>query len=77
MMQTLKSGLTIGMLVTALAMTGGCGDNDNSGNGNDRGVHHFCWKERGWGGNVKTSKQGGRGSGPRRVRQAQASEVSS
>ena len=37
MMRTLKSGLTIGMLVTALAMTGGCGDNDNSGNGNDNG----------------------------------------
>lgn len=34
MMRMLKSGLTIGMLVTALAMTGGCGDNDNSGNGN-------------------------------------------
>jgi len=32
----LKSGLTIGMLVAALAMTGGCGENDNS-NGNDNG----------------------------------------
>jgi hypothetical protein len=38
MMRTLKSGLTIGMLVAALAMTGGCGDNDNSGNGNDNGA---------------------------------------
>ncbi len=39
MKHTLKSGLTIGMLVAALAMTGGCGDNDNSGNenGNDNG----------------------------------------
>lgn len=39
MKYTLKSGLTIGMLVAALAMTGGCGDNDNSGsdNGNDNG----------------------------------------
>ena len=37
MMHTIKSGLTIGMLVTALAMTGGCGENDNSGNGNDNG----------------------------------------
>jgi hypothetical protein len=36
MMRTLKSGLTIGMLVAALALTSGCGDNDNSGdNGND------------------------------------------
>jgi hypothetical protein len=37
MMRTLKSGLTIGMLVAALAMTAGCGENDNSGNenGND------------------------------------------
>lgn len=37
MKYTLKSGLTIGMLVAALALTGGCGDNDNSGNenGND------------------------------------------
>jgi hypothetical protein len=35
MKYTLKSGLTIGMMVAALAMTGGCGDNDNSGNGND------------------------------------------
>ncbi|MCC6849463.1 MAG: hypothetical protein IT294_13260, partial [Deltaproteobacteria bacterium] len=35
--RTLKSGLTIGMLVAALAMTGGCGDNDNSDNGNDNG----------------------------------------
>jgi hypothetical protein len=31
-MRTLKSGLTIGMLVAALAMTGGCGENDNSTN---------------------------------------------
>ncbi len=31
MRYTLKSGLTIGMLVAALALTGGCGDNDNSG----------------------------------------------
>jgi hypothetical protein len=30
----LTSGLTIGMLVAALALTGGCGDNDNSGNDN-------------------------------------------
>jgi len=37
MMRTFKSGLTIGMLVAALAMTGGCGDNDNSGNNNDNG----------------------------------------
>jgi hypothetical protein len=37
MKHTLKSGLTMGMLVTALALTGGCGDNDNSGNGNDNG----------------------------------------
>ena len=37
MMPTFKSGLTIGMLVAALAMTGGCGDNDNSGNNNDNG----------------------------------------
>ena len=38
MMRTLKSGLTIGMLVAALAVTSGCGDNDNSGdNGNDNG----------------------------------------
>ncbi len=37
MKYTLKSGLTIGMLVAALAMTGGCGDNDNSDNGNDNG----------------------------------------
>jgi hypothetical protein len=37
MMRTLKSGLTIGMLVAALAMTGGCGDNDNSTNGNENG----------------------------------------
>ncbi len=39
MKYTLKSGLTIGMLVAALALTGGCGDNDNSGNenGNDNG----------------------------------------
>lgn len=36
MKHTLKSGLTIGMLVAALALTGGCGDNDNS-NGNDNG----------------------------------------
>lgn len=35
MKHTLKSGLTIGMLVAALALTGGCGDNDNSGNFND------------------------------------------
>lgn len=36
MMRTLKSGLTIGMLVAALAVSSGCGDNDNSGdNGND------------------------------------------
>jgi hypothetical protein len=35
MKSTLKSGLTIGMLVAALALTGGCGDNDNSGNFND------------------------------------------
>ena len=34
MMRTLKSGLTIGMLVAALALTGGCGDNDNSDNDN-------------------------------------------
>ena len=37
MKRTLKSGLTIGMLVAALALTGGCGDNDNSDNGNDNG----------------------------------------
>lgn len=37
MKHTLKSGLTIGMLVAALAFTGGCGDNDNSDNGNDNG----------------------------------------
>ncbi len=38
MMRTLKSGLTIGMLVAAMALTSGCGDNDNSGdNGNDNG----------------------------------------
>src|SRR5678815_1481073 len=37
MKHTLKSGLTIGMLVAALALTGGCGDNDNSGNFNDNG----------------------------------------
>ena len=37
MMRTLKSGLTIGMLVAALALTSGCGDNDNSDNGNDNG----------------------------------------
>ena len=35
MKHTLRSGLTIGLLVAALAMTGGCGDNDNSTNGND------------------------------------------
>lgn len=39
MMRTLKSGLTIGMLVAALSMTAGCGDNDNNNNenGNDNG----------------------------------------
>lgn len=37
MMRTLKSGLTIGMLVAAMALTSGCGDNDNSDNGNDNG----------------------------------------
>jgi len=37
MKYTLKSSLTIGMLVAALALTGGCGDNDNSGNFNDNG----------------------------------------
>jgi hypothetical protein len=37
MRHSLKSGLTIGMLVAALAMTGGCGSNDNS-NGNDNGA---------------------------------------
>jgi hypothetical protein len=37
MKSTLKSGLTIGMLVAALALTGGCGDNDNSGNFNGNG----------------------------------------
>ncbi len=36
MRHSLKSGLTIGMLVAALAMTGGCGSNDNS-IGNDNG----------------------------------------
>ena len=38
MKHTLKSGVTIGMLVAALALTGGCGDNDNSGNVNDNGA---------------------------------------
>lgn len=37
MMRTIKAGLTVGMLVTALALTSGCGDNDNSDNGNDNG----------------------------------------
>ena len=37
MRYTLKSGLTIGMLVVALAMFGGCGDNDNSGENDNRG----------------------------------------
>ena len=37
MMHTLKTGLTIGMLVAAMALTSGCGDNDNSSNGNDNG----------------------------------------
>ncbi len=37
MTRTLSSGLTIGMLVAALAMTGGCGENDNSGNNNSGG----------------------------------------
>ena len=36
MMRTFKSGLTIGMLVAAMAMSAGCGDNDNS-SGNDNG----------------------------------------
>ncbi|MEB2285326.1 MAG: hypothetical protein B6D46_12880 [Polyangiaceae bacterium UTPRO1] len=34
MKYTLKSGLTIGMMVAALALTGGCGDNDNNHNDN-------------------------------------------
>ncbi len=34
MIRTLKSGLTIGMLVAALTLTSGCGDNDNSENDN-------------------------------------------
>ncbi len=39
MMRTLKSGLTIGLMVAALAMTAGCGDNDNNNeNGNDNGT---------------------------------------
>ena len=37
MKHMLKSSLTIGMLVAALTLTGGCGDNDNSGNFNDNG----------------------------------------
>lgn len=37
MIRTLKSGLTVGMLVAALALTPGCGDNDNSENANDNG----------------------------------------
>ncbi len=37
MKHTVKSGLTIGMLVAALAFTSGCGDNDNSGDDNDNG----------------------------------------
>ena len=37
MRYSIKSGLTIGMLVSALALTGGCGDNDNSGNDNQPG----------------------------------------
>jgi hypothetical protein len=39
MMRTFKSGLTIGMLVAAMAMSAGCGDNDNGhgDNGNDNG----------------------------------------
>jgi hypothetical protein len=36
MMRTFRTGLTIGMMVAALALSSGCGDNDNSGdNGND------------------------------------------
>lgn len=35
MMRTIKAGFTVGMLVAALALTSGCGDNDNSDNGND------------------------------------------
>jgi len=39
MMRTLKSGLTIGMLVAAMTFAAGCGDNDNGhgDNGNDNG----------------------------------------
>jgi hypothetical protein len=37
MMRTLKTGLTIGMMVAALALTSGCGDNDNGDNANDPG----------------------------------------
>lgn len=37
MMRTIKAGLTVGMLVAALAVTSGCGDNDNGDNGNDNG----------------------------------------
>ena len=36
MMRTFKSGLTIGMLVAAMALSTGCGENDNS-SGNDNG----------------------------------------
>ena len=37
MMRTIKSGLTVGLMVAALALASGCGDNDNSDNGNDNG----------------------------------------
>lgn len=37
MMRTIKTGLTVGLMVAALALASGCGDNDNSDNGNDNG----------------------------------------
>ncbi len=37
MMRTIKSGVTVGLMVAALALASGCGDNDNSDNGNDNG----------------------------------------
>src|SRR5436189_179090 len=38
MMRTLKSGLTIGLMVAAMALSAGCGDNDNGhgAHGNDK-----------------------------------------
>ena len=38
MMRTLKSGVTIGLVMAALAMNAGCGDNDNNNDNNDNTV---------------------------------------